>query len=50
MKKQEVTKKFTKASERAFRIGIRKKYLDEIIDDDNVLYQVAEKLLRRVAE
>jgi len=44
MNKQELTKQFTKASERAFRIGIRKK-LDAMVKDDKVLSATAELML-----
>ena len=44
MNKQELTKQFTEASERAFRIGIRKK-LDAMVKDESVLRATAELLL-----
>ncbi|HQE59850.1 MAG TPA: hypothetical protein PLA54_11750 [Spirochaetota bacterium] len=44
MKKQELTKQFTEASERAFLRGIRKK-LDDMVKDEKVLKATAELML-----
>lgn len=44
MNKQELTKQFTEASERAFLRGIRKK-LDAMIKDEKVLKSTAELML-----
>ena len=44
MHKQELTKQFTEASERAFRLGIKKK-LDAMVKDESVLKATAELLL-----
>ena len=44
MKKQELTKHYTESSNRAFRLGIRKK-LDAMVKDESVLRATAELLL-----
>lgn len=44
MIKQELTKQFPEASERAFRLGIKKK-LDAMIKDEKVLKATAELML-----
>ena len=44
MNKQELTKQFAESSNRAFRIGIRKK-LDAMVKDESVLRATAELML-----
>lgn len=44
MNKQELTKQFTESSERAFRLGIKKK-LDPMVKDEKVLRATAELML-----
>ena len=44
MNKQELTKQFAESSERAFRLGIKKK-LDAMVKDESVLRATAELLL-----
>lgn len=44
MKKQELTKEFIEASDRAFLIGIKRK-LDAMVKDEKVLKATAELML-----